>query len=263
MANITLTDAKPVVTKAIGGGGRELLTLTDTKPVVTKAIGGGGREWLVLTVTRPYTPYNPSTVQTNPATNLEVDRITLNGTLLNDNGETCKCGFEWGLTTSYGHVNLVTGTKATGETFSTLVTGIELNKLYHFRAFAYNVYGIVQGADQTFNTLFLAPIVITQPVIGLGASQAILDGHLSSDGGETCSCWFEWGIDITLASSTPSQSKTQGQTIQALLSGLYPNTRYYYRVCASNSQGIKYGDMLSFVTKEVIGRSSSFARSEL
>ena len=48
MANITLTDTNPEISKAAGGGGLELAALTDTSPAIGKAAGGGGREHIWL-----------------------------------------------------------------------------------------------------------------------------------------------------------------------------------------------------------------------
>ncbi|GAJ14229.1 unnamed protein product, partial [marine sediment metagenome] len=46
----------------------------------------------------------PPTVTTDPATDLGAVAATLNGTLDNDAGEACDCGFEWGLDTGYGTI---------------------------------------------------------------------------------------------------------------------------------------------------------------
>ncbi|GAI06001.1 unnamed protein product, partial [marine sediment metagenome] len=56
-------------------------------------------------------------VTTNPATGRGTIAATVNGTLNQDGGEACECGFEWGLDTGYGTVTPIES-KTTGEAFS-------------------------------------------------------------------------------------------------------------------------------------------------
>lgn len=75
----------------------------------------------------------------------------LNGTL-NDDGEVaCDCGFEWGLTTAYGNTT-PTQSRESGEAFSQVVTGLDADTSYHFRALATNATGTAYGGDRTFIT---------------------------------------------------------------------------------------------------------------
>lgn len=82
----------------------------------------------------------------------------LNGTLVDDGGEVCQCGFEWGPDTSYGFTT-PTESKVTGETFSQVIHGLDPGTIYHFRSFATNSSGTDYGDDRSFST---------QPVISLG-----------------------------------------------------------------------------------------------
>lgn len=91
------------------------------------------------------------TVTTNPATGVIAHQSTLNGTLDDDGGEACDCGFEWGETIAYGNTT-PTDSKTTGQTFSQVIIGLDVNKTYHFRAFASNAAGTSYGADRTFTT---------------------------------------------------------------------------------------------------------------
>ncbi|MBA7695574.1 hypothetical protein ES703_104204 [subsurface metagenome] len=75
----------------------------------------------------------------------------LNGTLDDDGGEACDCGFEWGLDTDYG-VTTPTESKTTGEAFSQVIGGLFPNTTYHFRALATNSAGTGRGDDMSFTT---------------------------------------------------------------------------------------------------------------
>ena len=82
---------------------------------------------------------------------LMIHGATLNGTLDDDGGEACDCGFEYGETVSYG-ITTSTESKENGETFSQILTGLKPNTIFHFRAFATNSAGTGYGNDATFTT---------------------------------------------------------------------------------------------------------------
>lgn len=106
-------------------------------------------------------------VSTDPATAITTNAATLNGTLDDDGGEPCNCGFEWGVTDSYGNVTPVQD-KTTGEHFSQVLTGLEPDTIYHYRAIASNVFGLSHGMDRTFRTLSLMqPPYLQDPLISL------------------------------------------------------------------------------------------------
>ncbi|GAH88800.1 unnamed protein product, partial [marine sediment metagenome] len=91
-----------------------------------------------------------STVITDPATGLGQPMVaTLNGTLDDDGGEFCDCGFEYGETTDYGTLT-DTESKETGETFSQAISGLTAGGHYHFRAIATNSAGPSYGSDRQF-----------------------------------------------------------------------------------------------------------------
>ena len=92
------------------------------------------------------------TVQTDPATELGIEAATLNGTLNDDLGEACACGFQWGKTVAYGNTT-PTQSKTAGQSFLQAITGLKPNTTYHFRAQARNSAGVASGADMTFKTL--------------------------------------------------------------------------------------------------------------
>lgn len=90
-------------------------------------------------------------VATDPATELGAIEATPNGTLDDDGGEACDCGFEYGRDISYGHFTS-TEIKTKGEAFSQVIHGLFPGTTYHFRAFATNSAGTSYGADRTFTT---------------------------------------------------------------------------------------------------------------
>ena len=101
----------------------------------------------------------------------------------------------------------------------------------------------------------LAPTVTTSPATLITTTSATLNGSVNPNGSST-TAWFEWGTSSTLSTytQTPNQSIGSGTTSQAIsasLSGLIPDTTYYYRVAASNTAGTQRGSILSFTTLSI------------
>jgi len=203
-----------------------------------------------------------ATVVTSPAIDITNVAAALNGDLSYDGGEACDCGFQWGETIAYGNTT-PTQSRTTGQTFAQLITGLDANKTYHFRALATNAAGTSYGADRTFTTLVSAPTVTTDPATGLGAEVAALNGTLDDDIGEACQCGFEWGLDTGYGVLTPTESKTTGEPFTQVTGGLVPNTTYHFRTFARNSFGTGYGTDRSFTTALIIRRAYALAREEL
>ena len=149
---IAETEINPVVTKAAGGGGyRALGPEVEINPTWFGE-GGGGWNQFFETEINPLLP--APEVTTDPALWIGPLSATLDGTLDSGGGiEPCDCGFEWGETEAYGNTT-PTERKTTGETFSQVITGLDSNKTYHFRAFATG-FGTSYGADRTFTTAAL------------------------------------------------------------------------------------------------------------
>ena len=87
----------------------------------------------------------------------------------------------------------------------------------------------------------LLPDVTTDMATSIGATSSVLNGTLDDDGGEACDCGFEWGETVAYGNTTPTQSRTTGQSFSQLIAGLTPNTTYHFRAFATNATGTSYG----------------------
>jgi hypothetical protein len=106
-----------------------------------------------LSLVVDYTPATGLTVTTEPATSITQGEATLNGTITYTGGENAsERGFDWGLTTSYGSSWTETGSFGTGA-FSRVISGLDSNTTYYFRAKARNSTGWVYGPAVAFTTL--------------------------------------------------------------------------------------------------------------
>lgn len=107
------------------------------------------------------------------------------------------------------------------------------------------------------------PTVTTDPATGVGALSATLNGTLVNQGVAACDCGFEWGPDIGYGTTTPTQSKTTGETFSQLIAGLEPGITYHFRAFATNPAGTSYGADRTFSTEQVISASYALSRREL
>jgi len=92
------------------------------------------------------------TVATNPADTIDFESAKLHGTLTDDGGEACEVRFEYGKTTGYGTQTEWQQGKESEATFEQLITGLDPDQLYHFRAQAKNSDSTVSGIDREFTT---------------------------------------------------------------------------------------------------------------
>ncbi|MBA7686559.1 hypothetical protein ES703_95009 [subsurface metagenome] len=93
-----------------------------------------------------------------------------------------------------------------------------------------------------------APTVATDPAVNIKKDSASLAGELSDDGGEACDCGFEWGETEAYGNTTPTESKTTGESFSQPLTGLSSGTTYHFRAFATNSGGTGYGADRTFNT---------------
>ena len=107
------------------------------------------------------------------------------------------------------------------------------------------------------------PMVTTDSATALSAIAATPNGTLDDDGGEACDCGFQWGLDTGYGTTTPTESKTTGETFSQVIGGLFPGTTYHFRAFATNSVGTGHGADRSFTTALVISRAYALARREL
>ena len=140
--------------------------------------------------------FTTSTLKANVSTKSINYAIVLNGELTDLGGDTsCQVWFEYGTTTNYGNTTDKIVLNQAGS-FSIIVTGLEENRTYHYRAVVENSKGITYGNDMTFRMLSLpsSPVVETMSAsIDAINGTATLYGNISSlNGNDYCYAWFEY-----------------------------------------------------------------------
>lgn len=102
--------------------------------------------------------------------------------------------------------------------------------------------------DKVGSPFAALPTATSDDATAIAARTADLNGTLDDDGNEPCDCGFEWGETIAYGNTTPTQSRTTGQTFTQALAGLDPNTTYHFRAFATNGAGTGHGADRTFTT---------------
>lgn len=88
--------------------------------------------------------------------------------------------------------------------------------------------------------------VTTNPATLLSGVSATLNGTLTDGGGESCYCWFDWGLTDAYGETTTAVSKETGETFSANITGLSSGKTYHFRAKARNSFSRFEGEDLTF-----------------
>lgn len=112
---------------------------------------------------------------------------------------------------------------------------------------------IVNGCkkdDTTDENVVHVPVVATAAVTAITWNSATCGGNITSDGGFLITergVVYGTGIDPTIVGSKTSDGEGAGLFVSELMD-LLPETNYYIRAYATNSQGTGYGSTMSFTT---------------
>ena len=202
---------------------------------------------------KPYYEGAPD-VTTNAATAVGVTTGTLNAHLdaINQDGGSVTVSFEYGETTGYGSTaNGVPPTLTAAGGFSADLTGLDTSTTYHFRAKAVGTHGTDYGSDMTFTTgSNSAPTMTTSAATGTGMTFTALNGAVTADGGLSVTVWFKYGLsEGNLNETTPTEVGLYSDDLFYYpLTGLEPDTTYYFQAFGENTVGEGYGSILNFTT---------------
>jgi hypothetical protein len=193
----------------------------------------------------------PPLVTTYAATNVASFSTTLNGSV-HPQGLTTTVRFQYGRTTSYGHATPVqTKTGNTYQSISANINGLSASTTYHFRIVATNSAGTRYSSDRTFTALSPTgfPVVTTNPASNVATFSATLNGSLDPHGLIT-TVYFQYGATISYGLTTAPHNQTGNtfRNVGANISGLSANTRYHFRIVATNSVGTRFGSDRTFTT---------------
>jgi phosphodiesterase/alkaline phosphatase D-like protein len=193
-------------------------------------------------------------VTTGSASSVTTSSATISGTV-NDEGQATTYHFEWGTSsTSYSNSTTETldGSGTIDDGVSADLTGLQAGTTYYYRIVATNPSGTTDGAQGSFTTDALAaPAVSTGSATSVTTTSATIAGTVNAEGQST-TYHFDWGTSSSsYGNSTTVTSDGSGTTndaVSANLTGLQPNTTYYYRIVATNATGTSDGTQGTFTT---------------
>jgi uncharacterized protein (TIGR02145 family) len=193
-------------------------------------------------------------LSTSSITNIAATLASGGGNVTSDGGASITArGVCWS-TSENPTVSLSTKTNdGTGTgAFTSSITGLTENTLYHVRSYATNSAGTAYGSDITFSTTLTIsiPVVTTAAASSITGTTVISGGNVISDEGAAITtrgvCWST-SENPTVGSSKTTDGSGLGPYTSSI-TGLSPSTIYYVRAYAINNQGIGYGPQVSFTT---------------
>lgn len=202
------------------------------------------------------------------ATNISTTSATLKG-LVKANSVNTQVTFEYGLSDSYGSSvsampSVISGIDETN--VEALIDNLNPNTVYHFRVKAENSGGITYGDNQTFTTRALSPAVISAQVINITTNSSTFKGRVSANGVST-TVRFVYGTSPSCDNSvdaTPSAViGTVESDVEVAMTGLTPNTTYYYRLKAESSGGITYSNVQNFTTMPLAPAATMLSATDI
>lgn len=195
------------------------------------------------------------TVTTAAITDITPFAAKSGGEVTDDGGaEVTQRGVVWGLEQN-PDMNDYLGKTSDGAgsgAFESLLAELERGITYYVRAYAVNSEGVAYGNERSFATLAELATVSTAEAGEITHESAVSGGQVVDDGGTEVT-----GRGVVWSRQThPSTEENDGMTedgegpgsFTSVLDGLKPETTYYVRAFAVNSEGTAYGDQVSFVT---------------
>ena len=127
--------------------------------------------------------------------------------------------------------------------FTSSITGLTPNTLYHVRAYATNSEGTSYGDDVTFTWLALAPTLTTEAATNISLTSATGNGNLTGLGIPGATQYgLVWGTaaNPTVALTTRTELGVPSGTgaFTSNIAGLTPGTLYHMRAYATNVEAL-------------------------
>jgi hypothetical protein len=124
--------------------------------------------------------------------------------------------------------------------FSIQVSGLTPGMTYEFKAIAASTLIGGQSTEGNYETFSTTPSIPEAPLVvstgsasDITSSSAVLQGYLSDIGPyDKVTIWFSWGNSPNVANSSSNQVIYGPGPFSILISGLNPNTTYYFRASA-------------------------------
>lgn len=193
-----------------------------------------------------------ASLTTSPAIVSSATTVILGGNLLSTGGGLIKesgvfFGSTPGVTATSSKIVISAGI---GNFKTVAINKFDPASTYYFRAYAINDAGITLGNELSFTVPFGLPTVETGVAGAIGQISVRLNGKVSTTGGSALtSKGFLISTSNTLDSPVIETVTEASNDLVSNLTGLLPNTTYYYATFATNAQGTSIGKTETFKTQ--------------
>lgn len=195
------------------------------------------------------------TIETISVSNITPTSATCGGNISSEGGYAILSrGICWSKNTNPTIADYKTSDGKELGNYSSQMTGLSGGTTYYVRAYAQNETGVSYGGNISFVTTIVIPELTTKAVTAVTSNSAISGGIVNFDGGvPLMACGICW-------STNPEPSITDNKTVdtttignfKSVITSLLPNTTYYFRAYATNSEGSGYGIVSSAKTGRTV-----------
>jgi len=181
-------------------------------------------------------------VKTGNLIEVNTNSAILSGEVIADGGaEVIARGVCWNKTSLPITIDNITSDGTGIGSFTSHVNGLAQSVTYYFRAYATNSAGTSYGESVIFSTIAVNEF-ITAHLTAKGANYVVIKVSITSDGGSPITArGICWGTTTTptIADNKTTDGKGIG-SFTTRISGLDPNTIYFFRVYVTNPAGTTY-----------------------
>ena len=193
----------------------------------------------------------PPEVVTFLASSVSANTAIMRGYLLSG-GQNTTLGFLYGTDSNDLQYNVI-ATQINDQEFSFRLAGLTPSTTYYYKAYATNMNGTGSGEIQSFTTSSSSapvsqPEVITLPATSIESTSATINGHLLNGGQATLGFMYGTNPYNYNLQHNVIATQTSEYDFSYQLTDLSPNTTYYFKAYATNSEGSDDGEILSFTT---------------
>ena len=192
-------------------------------------------------------------VATLEATEVTESSAVLSGNVISDNGaKITERGFVWlkGMDVPTVESNKLKAEGTTGE-FTAVLSDVEPNQKYSFRAYAINSEGTSYGDVMTFSTAVAMPVLAAVEVSNVTSTSATFSSKVLDHGGSTVTdVGFYYSVhpEVDPSASTEVARKYSNDSFSVDVSELQICTKYYIKAFTINAAGTTYSEVISFTT---------------
>jgi uncharacterized protein (TIGR02145 family) len=162
-------------------------------------------------------------------------------------------GFKIERKSGVGNFSLISTT--TSGVVNFIDSGLSQNTTYTYRIFSFNDEGNSAYSNELVITTNNLPIITTNNISQITGTTSLGGGNIISNGGNNITSrgvvWSTNPNPTILLSTKTNDGGGNGQ-FNSNITGLLPNTSYYIRAYATNSNGTSYGNLVQFYTIPIL-----------